>query len=126
MINKDGLCTVVDNEIAYLNAGLVLTLKDNRQYKDPNKNVMQVFYHAGGRFEYAELLCQSKKPLFGDGSPFANRKPKAKKGQNPQIHRRVYFPRMEPPSYAPDLVFANRAHHRSEIRTDYCYDGCQC
>lgn len=68
------------DEIAYLNAGLVLTLKDNRPHKDVKKNAMQVFYHAGGLSEYADLLCQSKQPLFGDGSPSANRKPKVKKG----------------------------------------------
>ena len=68
------------DEIAYLNAGLVLTLKDNRLHKDVKKNAMQVFHHAGGLSEYADLLCQSKQPLFGDGSPSANRKPKVKKG----------------------------------------------
>jgi len=70
------------DEIAYLNAGLVLTLKDNRIHKESKKNGMQVFYHAGGLSEYAELLCQSKQPLFGDGSPFSNKKTKAKKGAN--------------------------------------------
>lgn len=47
------------DEIAYLNAGLVLSLKDERSGK------MQVFYHAGGLVEYAEQLCRSKTPLFG-------------------------------------------------------------
>ena len=54
------------DEIAYLNAGLVLTLKDNRilNKKANQKNEMQVFYHAGGLAEYLDLLCQSKTPLF--------------------------------------------------------------
>eukprot|EP00977_Amphora_coffeiformis_P001652 scaffold310_cov168-Amphora_coffeaeformis.AAC.47 len=47
------------DEIAYLNAGLVLSLKDAR------KNKLQVFYHAGGLVEYASHLCRSKTPLFG-------------------------------------------------------------
>lgn len=55
------------DEIAYLNAGLVLTLKDNRS-NDPKKNKMHVFYHAGGLAEYAELLCSAKTPLFGKNS----------------------------------------------------------
>jgi DNA gyrase subunit B len=70
------------DEIAYLNAGLVLTLKDNRKHKDPKKNSMLVFYHAGGLAEYADLLCQSKQPLFGKGSP-AEKSTKTKRGANP-------------------------------------------
>jgi DNA gyrase subunit B len=49
------------DEIAYLNAGLVLTLKDART----DKPRLEVFYHAGGLAEYIELLCKSKHPLFG-------------------------------------------------------------
>jgi len=48
------------DEIAYLNAGLVLSLKDRRG----SKPKMQVFYHAGGLSEYAEELCKTKIPLF--------------------------------------------------------------
>ena len=48
------------NEIAYLNAGLVLALKDKRGAKP----CTEVFYHAGGLAEYAEELCKTKAPLF--------------------------------------------------------------
>jgi DNA gyrase subunit B len=47
------------DEIAYLNAGLILSLKDARNGQ------IQVFYHAGGLVEYTKKLCQSKTPLFG-------------------------------------------------------------
>jgi len=53
------------DEIAYLNAGLLLTLNDDRQDSKSNKGKLQIFYHAGGLSEYIELLCQSKTPLFG-------------------------------------------------------------
>ena len=70
------------DEIAYLNAGLVLTLEDRRE-DDSGKNKkkkkgVEVFYHAGGLAEYASLLCNTKTPLFGDGAPGA-KKTKAKK-----------------------------------------------
>lgn len=48
------------DEIAYLNAGLVLALKDKRK-KKPS---LQVFYHAGGLAEYVQELCKTKAPLF--------------------------------------------------------------
>jgi DNA gyrase subunit B len=48
------------DEIAYLNAGLVLCLRDNRGKKPK----MQVFYHAGGLDEYVNELCKTKMPLF--------------------------------------------------------------
>lgn len=48
------------DEIAYLNAGLILALKDNRK-KKPS---MHVFYHAGGLAEYVDELCKTKVPLF--------------------------------------------------------------
>jgi len=48
------------DEIAYLNAGLVLAMKDSRG-KTPT---VQVFHHAGGLSEYISRLCQSKTPLF--------------------------------------------------------------
>lgn len=51
------------NEIAYLNAGLLLALKDNRPTASSKKK-FQIFYHAGGLTEYVELLCRSKTPLF--------------------------------------------------------------
>ena len=70
------------DEIAYLNAGLVLTLEDRREddsgKKKKKKKGMEVFYHAGGLAEYASLLCNTKTPLFGDGAPGA-KKTKAKK-----------------------------------------------
>ena len=52
------------NEIAYLNAGLALTLADKRS----KKAQLKVFYHAGGLTEYVEHLCATKTPLFGQGS----------------------------------------------------------
>ncbi|VEU35802.1 unnamed protein product [Pseudo-nitzschia multistriata] len=48
------------DEIAYLNAGLVLALKDKRA-KIPK---MEVYYHAGGLAEFATELCKTKSPLF--------------------------------------------------------------
>jgi DNA gyrase subunit B len=59
------------DEIAYLNAGLVLALKDRRAAKPKT----QVFYHAGGLAEYAQELCKNKIPLFP---------PPKKKKVNPQ------------------------------------------
>jgi DNA gyrase subunit B len=53
------------DEIAYLNAGLVLTLKDNRIENSEDKSKLHVFHHAGGLAEYADMLCRSKSPLFG-------------------------------------------------------------
>lgn len=55
------------DEIAYLNAGLLLTLKDKRANKK-TKSKFQVFYHAGGLAEYVELLCRSKTPLLQNPS----------------------------------------------------------
>lgn len=63
------------DEIAYLNAGLLLTLQDKRERTTTKKkssdssssksrNRFQVFYHAGGLAEYAELLCRTKTPLL--------------------------------------------------------------
>jgi DNA gyrase subunit B len=54
------------DEIAYLNAGLILTLQDKRLHGNSNhKSNFQVFYHAGGLAEYIDLLCHTKTPLFG-------------------------------------------------------------
>lgn len=68
------------DEIAYLNAGLVLTMQDKRassMKKGVDKsNVVTIFHHAGGLAEYADLLCKGKTPLFGEGS--AGSKPKRK------------------------------------------------
>lgn len=47
-------------EIAYLNAGLVLAMKDKRG-KEPK---VEVFYQAGGLSEYIIELCKTKAPLF--------------------------------------------------------------
>jgi DNA gyrase subunit B len=58
------------NEIAYLNPGLVLALKDKRG-KKPS---MQVFYHAGGLSEYVVELCKTKTPLFPSTSKTVKRK----------------------------------------------------
>lgn len=62
------------DEIAYLNAGLVLTLWDNRK---PETSKRHVFYHAGGLAEYIEFLCQTKTPLIGKNE--ASTKGKRKK-----------------------------------------------
>lgn len=51
------------DEMAYLNAGLVLALRDNRG----GKSKLLVFHHAGGLSEYVEMLCRTKTPLFGGG-----------------------------------------------------------
>ncbi|EEC47263.1 predicted protein [Phaeodactylum tricornutum CCAP 1055/1] len=64
------------DEIAYLNAGLVLTLKDER--KSPGRGRLQVFYHAGGLAEYAELLCRTKTPLFQGTTSSRKKKPARK------------------------------------------------
>ena len=55
------------DEIAYLNAGLVLVLKDER-IEDEKKSRLKVFHHAGGLAEYIDLLCRTKTPLFGASS----------------------------------------------------------
>jgi DNA gyrase subunit B len=64
------------DEIAYLNAGLVLTLKDERSTSSAKSN-LQVYYHAGGLAEYVDLLCRGKTPLFGGSLKRAS--PKRKK-----------------------------------------------
>lgn len=60
------------DEMAYLNAGLVLTLQDKRSSSIKRgvdkTNVVTIFHHAGGLSEYADLLCRGKAPLFGNGS----------------------------------------------------------
>jgi DNA gyrase subunit B len=68
------------DEIAYLNAGLVLTLKDERP-TTPAKRHLQVYYHAGGLAEYIDLLCNGKTALFG-GSLKKKASPKRKKKDN--------------------------------------------
>ena len=71
------------DEIAYLNAGLVLTMQDKRASSIKRgvdkSNVVTIFHHAGGLAEYADLLCKGKTPLFGDGSAGAKTKRKATK-----------------------------------------------
>lgn len=59
------------DEIAYLNAGLVLAMKDKR---GGDRNV-QVFYHAGGLSEYIDELCKTKTALFSSAKT-----PKSKQG----------------------------------------------
>ena len=60
------------DEIAYLNAGLVLTLQDKRTNvkktvrQSVNENEVIIFHHAGGLAEYVDLLCRDKTPLLGD------------------------------------------------------------
>jgi DNA gyrase subunit B len=64
------------DEIAYLNAGLLLSLQDKRdtstKSKSPKK--LEVFYHAGGLSEYVELLCRTKTPLFQKGTKAKSRR----------------------------------------------------
>lgn len=69
------------DEIAYLNAGLVLSLKDKRR----KKNKMQVFYHAGGLAEYVDELCKTKHPLFSPAKKKVARKktPAVNEGTDP-------------------------------------------
>jgi DNA gyrase subunit B len=66
------------DEIAYLNAGLVLTLQDKRSSSikrgvDKSK-IVTIFHHAGGLAEYVDFLCRGKTPLFGEGSPTSKSK----------------------------------------------------
>uniref|UniRef100_A0A7S4K757 DNA topoisomerase 2 n=1 Tax=Odontella aurita TaxID=265563 RepID=A0A7S4K757_9STRA len=65
------------DEMAYLNAGLALTLQDLREGAKSGNGV-EVFHHAGGLSEYASLLCRAKTPLFGDGAPSGKGKKKKK------------------------------------------------
>ena len=68
------------DEIAYLNAGLVLTLQDKRSSSMKRgvdrSNVVTIFHHAGGLAEYADFLCRGKTPMFGDGSSTTTSKSK--------------------------------------------------
>jgi len=56
------------DEIAYLNAGLALTIQDKRTSSVKRgvdkSNVVTIFHHAGGLSEYVNLLCRGKTPLF--------------------------------------------------------------
>ena len=67
------------DEIAYLNAGLCLTLQDKRSSSIKrgidNTNKVTIFHHAGGLAEYVNLLCSGKAPLFDK----SNSKAKAKR-----------------------------------------------
>lgn len=77
------------DEIAYLNAGLTLTLCDKRfpaipvsvtkKAKAPASSNCQIFYHAGGLCEYMDVLCQTKTPLFGINAPKSKSSTTAKK-----------------------------------------------
>lgn len=73
------------DEIAYLNAGLLLTLKDDRIKDESTRSKIQVFYHAGGLAEYVELLCRSKTPLFGKGSGTSEKGGAKRKGKDSTI-----------------------------------------
>jgi DNA gyrase subunit B len=64
------------NEIAYLNAGLVLALTDRRNVNKKGTTV-EVFYHAGGLAEYVSELCKTKHPLFPPPPKTAKRRTKA-------------------------------------------------
>lgn len=69
------------DEIAYLNAGLVLTLQDKRAESAKKRN-LQVFYHAGGLAEYVNLLCRTKTPLFSGTKRKRKTKTAVKKKKN--------------------------------------------
>ena len=77
------------DEIAYLNAGLVLTLQDKRtsvkkSVKQSNSDKeVTIFHHAGGLAEYVELLCCEKTPLF-EGTGKLQTKRKTKKDADPE------------------------------------------
>lgn len=68
------------DEIAYLNAGLLLSLKDNRTSSSNKK--LEVFYHEGGLAEYIELLCRSKQPLLKLPAVTTNNKLKDKQSKS--------------------------------------------
>jgi DNA gyrase/topoisomerase IV subunit B len=65
------------DEMAYLNAGLLLTLYDDRSSIPKKSRGLQIFYHAGGLAEYVDMLCRAKTPLMGGSD--GKRKRKAKK-----------------------------------------------
>ena len=67
------------DEIAYLNAGLLLSLKDKRK-EVPS---VQVFYHAGGLAEYVQELCKTKTPLFSPTKEKREKKSSAADSVNP-------------------------------------------
>ena len=69
------------DEIAFLNAGLVLIMKDKR---NPDKSPkVQIFYHAGGLAEYAQQLCKTKMPLFGKKKKRKSQKIASSEGSDP-------------------------------------------
>jgi DNA gyrase subunit B len=70
------------DEIAYLNAGLVMALKDKRPMLNHKNPKVQVFYHAGGLAEYMEQLCKSKTPLF---APITKKMTAASKKNVPDV-----------------------------------------
>ena len=76
------------DEIAYLNAGLVLTIQDKRSSSIKRgvdkSNIVTVFHHAGGLAEYADFLCRGKTPMFGEGSTASKSKGTPKANLGPQ------------------------------------------
>jgi DNA gyrase subunit B len=98
VLSLSDLFIIVRSEIAYLNAGLVLTLQDKRPSSIKRgidkSNVVTIFHHAGGLAEYAELLCRGKTALFGERSSIAKksktkRAPKNKADENEGSERPV-------------------------------------
>lgn len=65
------------DEIAYLNAGLLLSLTDHRNATSSTGPEVHVFYHAGGLAEYIDFLCATKTPLFA-------KNPKTKGAKKPK------------------------------------------
>eukprot|EP00815_Leptocylindrus_aporus_P003976 CAMPEP_0116050378 /NCGR_PEP_ID=MMETSP0322-20121206/345_1 /TAXON_ID=163516 /ORGANISM="Leptocylindrus danicus var. apora, Strain B651" /LENGTH=776 /DNA_ID=CAMNT_0003532917 /DNA_START=175 /DNA_END=2504 /DNA_ORIENTATION=+ len=75
------------DEMAYLNAGLALTLTDLRSKGSSKKKKAESdhipstkeFFHAGGLAEYVSFLTKNKTPLFGAGSKTKSGKEKGRK-----------------------------------------------
>mmetsp|Transcript_30246 Transcript_30246/g.44173 ORF Transcript_30246/g.44173 Transcript_30246/m.44173 type:complete len:831 (+) Transcript_30246:107-2599(+) len=86
------------NEIAYLNAGLVLTITDNRESAKKKAGETEVYYHAGGLAEYAAMLCRTKAPLMGDNAPKRSGGAKAKKTKK-TIKKRTKLAKEDDPLY---------------------------
>jgi len=88
------------DEIAYLNAGLTLTLFDNREHASKkmkaNAGKLIIYNHPGGLSEYMELLCQTKTPLFGLNAPKSKKKDGTKKKATKRTIKKKALPENHP------------------------------
>ena len=88
------------DEIAYLNAGLTLTICDKRSTTSVSKKkkskLFEVFYHAGGLSEYIDLLCQNKTPLFGINAPKTTNKTTETKKSTKRTTKKKALPKNHP------------------------------